>query len=105
MAFLQPGRGRGRKYREIHVTAAVDKAIRAKEARNALLNYIQRNGKVALTTTSLTGILEQLPQYVQVSKRSCQVCATQRQYFFRSIFRIEQCDFKRFFIENVISKK
>lgn len=61
--------GKGRKYREIHVADAVDKAIRAwlkvgaDETDRALFSRIQRNGKVAsqpLTTTGLTGILEQL---------------------------------------------
>lgn len=60
---------KGRKYREIHVADAVDKAIRAwmkvsvNEAENALLSRIQRNGKTAtqpLTTTGLTGILAEL---------------------------------------------
>ncbi|EIF8874032.1 tyrosine-type recombinase/integrase [Salmonella enterica] len=63
--------GKGRKYREIHVADAVDKAIRAwlkvsaDETDSALFSRIQRNGKVAsqpLTTTGLTGILEQLQQ-------------------------------------------
>ncbi|EAA6841658.1 site-specific integrase [Salmonella enterica subsp. enterica] len=64
--------GKGRKYREIHVADAVDKAIRAwlkasgvKEAGDALFNRIQRTGKVAsqpLTTTGLTGILAELQQ-------------------------------------------
>lgn len=68
--ILRVRQGKGRKYREIHVAAAVDKAIRAwikasgaKEAGDALFNRIQRNGRVAsqpLTTTGLTGILEQL---------------------------------------------
>ncbi|EFW6137539.1 tyrosine-type recombinase/integrase [Salmonella enterica] len=68
--ILTVRQGKGRKYREIHVAAAVDKAIRAwikdsgaKEAGDALFNRIQRNGRVAcqpLTTTGLTGILEQL---------------------------------------------
>ncbi|RRO11077.1 tyrosine-type recombinase/integrase [Pectobacterium aquaticum] len=66
--------GKGRKYREIHVADAVDKAIRAwlkiigvkigvKEAGDALFNRIQRNGKTSrlpLTTTGLTGILAEL---------------------------------------------
>ncbi|WP_108700718.1 site-specific integrase [Phytobacter sp. SCO41] len=70
--ILTVRQGKGRKYREIHVAAAVDKAIRAwikasgvKEAGDALFNRIQRNGKTAtqpLTTTGLTGILEQLQQ-------------------------------------------
>jgi integrase/recombinase XerD len=68
--ILTVRQGKGRKHREIHVADAVDKAIRAwlkisgvKEAGDALFNRIQRNGKVArqpLTTTGLTGILEQL---------------------------------------------
>lgn len=70
--ILTVRQGKGRKYREIHVAAAVDKAIRAwikasgaKEAGDALFNSIQRNGKGvshALTTTGLTGILAQLQQ-------------------------------------------
>ncbi|HDL7456400.1 TPA: site-specific integrase [Yersinia enterocolitica] len=69
--ILTVRQGKGRKYREIHVADAVDKAIRAwlkvsaNEAENALFSRIQRNGKVAshpLTTTGLTGILEQLQQ-------------------------------------------
>ncbi|EPD8598419.1 tyrosine-type recombinase/integrase [Yersinia enterocolitica] len=68
--ILTVRQGKGRKYREIHVADVVDKAIRAwlkisdvKEAEDALFNRIQRNGKVdsqPLTTTGLTGILEQL---------------------------------------------
>ncbi|WP_113627623.1 tyrosine-type recombinase/integrase [Pectobacterium peruviense] len=68
--ILTVRQGKGRKYREIHVAAAVDKAIRAwlrasgaKEARDALFNRIQCNGRVSsqpLTTTGLTGILTQL---------------------------------------------
>lgn len=68
--ILTVRQGKGRKYREIHVAAAVDKAIRAwlkacgeKEAGDALFNRVQRSGRVAsqpLTTTGLTGILEQL---------------------------------------------
>ncbi|EAS7375524.1 tyrosine-type recombinase/integrase [Salmonella enterica] len=68
--ILTVRQGKGSKYREIHVAAAVDKAIRAwikasgaKEAGDALFNRIQRNGRVAsqpLTTTGLTGILAQL---------------------------------------------
>ncbi|HFS8110424.1 tyrosine-type recombinase/integrase [Enterobacter asburiae] len=63
--------GKGRKYREIHVADAVDKAIRAwlkvgaDETDSALFSRIQRNGKVAsqpLTTTGLTGILKELQQ-------------------------------------------
>lgn len=70
--ILTVRQGKGRKYREIHVAATVDKAIRAwikasgaKEAGDALFNRIQRNGKGvshALTTTGLTGILAQLQQ-------------------------------------------
>lgn len=67
--ILTVRQGKGRKYREIHVADAVDKAIRAwlkvgaDETDRALFSRIQRNGKVAsqpLTTTGLTGILEQL---------------------------------------------
>ena len=67
--ILTVKQGKGRKYREIHVADAVDKAIRAwvkvsaNEAENALFSRIQRNGKVAsqpLTTTGLTGILAEL---------------------------------------------
>ncbi|EKF64885.1 putative integrase/recombinase [Serratia plymuthica A30] len=69
--ILTVRQGKGRKYREIHVADAVDKAIHAwlkvsaNEPDAALFNRIQRNGKVAnqpLTTTGLTGILEQLQQ-------------------------------------------
>ena len=69
--ILTVRQGKGRKYREIHVADAVDKAIRAwlkvsaNEADSALFRRIQRNCKVAsqpLTTTGLTGILEQLQQ-------------------------------------------
>ncbi|EBS6877203.1 tyrosine-type recombinase/integrase [Salmonella enterica] len=69
--ILTVRQGKGRKYREIHVADAVDKAIRAwlkvsaDETDSALFSRIQRNGKVAsqpLTTTGLTGILEQLQQ-------------------------------------------
>lgn len=69
--ILTVRQGKGRKYREIHVADAVDKAIRAwlkvsaKEAENALFSRIQRNGKAAsqpLTTTGLTGILAELQQ-------------------------------------------
>ena len=69
--ILTVRQGKGRKYREIHVADAVDKAIRAwlkvsaDEADSALFRRIQRSGKVAsqpLTTTGLTGILEQLQQ-------------------------------------------
>lgn len=67
--ILTVRQGKGRKYREIHVADAVDKAIRAwlkvnaNEAENALFCRIQRNGKAAsqsLTTTGLTGILAEL---------------------------------------------
>ncbi|EBA2137339.1 site-specific integrase [Salmonella enterica] len=69
--ILTVRQGKGRKYREIHVADAVDKAIRAwlkvsaNEADSALFRRIQRNGKVAsqpLTTTGLTGILAELQQ-------------------------------------------
>lgn len=67
--ILTVRQGKGRKYREIHVADAVDKAIRAwlkvsaNEADSALFSRIQRNGRVAskpLTTTGLTGILAEL---------------------------------------------
>ena len=67
--ILTVRQGKGRKYREIHVADAVDKAIRAwvkvsaNEAENALFSRIQRNGKTAtqpLTTTGLTGIQAEL---------------------------------------------
>jgi integrase len=69
--ILTVRQGKGRKYREIHVADAVDKAIHAwlkvsaNEADSVLFSRIQRNGKVTnqpLTTTGLTGILEQLQQ-------------------------------------------
>ncbi len=69
--ILTVRQGKGRKYREIHVANAVDKAIlawlkvSADEDDSALFSRIQRNSKVAsqpLTTTGLTGILEQLQQ-------------------------------------------
>jgi len=69
--ILNVRQGKGRKYREIHVAAAVDKAIRAwlkvsaNEADSTLFSRIQRNGKVVsqpLTTTGLTGILAELQQ-------------------------------------------
>ena len=69
--ILTVRQGKGRKYREIHVADAVDKAIRvwlkvsADEADSALFRRIQRSGKVAsqpLTTTGLTGILADLQQ-------------------------------------------
>jgi integrase len=76
--ILTVRQGKGRKYREIHVAAAVDKAIRAwikasgvKEAGDALFNRIQRNGRVAsqpLTTTGLTGILAQLQQDSDIAR-------------------------------------
>lgn len=76
--ILTVRQGKGRKYREIHVAAAVDKAIRAwikasgaKEAGDALFNRIQRNGKGVshpLTTTGLTGILEQLQQDAGIAR-------------------------------------
>ena len=67
--ILTVRQGKGRKYRKIHLAAAVDKAIHAwqkvcaKEAGSTLFNRILRNGKVAsqpLTTTGLTGILMEL---------------------------------------------
>jgi len=69
--ILTVRQGKGRKYREIHVADAVDKAIRtwlkvsANEADCVLFSRIQRNGKVVnqpLTTTGLTGILADLQQ-------------------------------------------
>jgi len=76
--ILTVRQGKGRKYREIHVAAMVDKAIRAwikdsgvKEAGDALFNRIQRNGRVvrhALTTTGLTGILAQLQQDAGIAR-------------------------------------
>lgn len=76
--ILTVRQGKGRKYREIHVAAAVDKAIRAwlkasgaKEAGDALFNRVQRNGKGvshALTTTGLTGILEQLQHAAGIAR-------------------------------------
>ncbi|WP_337264834.1 MULTISPECIES: tyrosine-type recombinase/integrase [unclassified Serratia (in: enterobacteria)] len=69
--ILTVRQGKGRKYREIHVADAVDKAIRAwlkvsaNEADSALFIRIKRNGKTdtqPLTSTGLTGILEQLQQ-------------------------------------------
>jgi len=76
--ILTVRQGKGRKYREIHVAAAADKAIRAwikasgvKEAGDALFNRIQRNGRVvrdALTTTGLTGILAQLQQDAGIAR-------------------------------------
>ncbi|EJB4861141.1 tyrosine-type recombinase/integrase [Salmonella enterica] len=76
--ILKVRQGKGRKYREIHVAAAVDKTIRAwikasgaKEAGDALFNRIQRNGRVvrhALTTTGLTGILAQLQQDAGIAR-------------------------------------
>ncbi|MGE4879003.1 tyrosine-type recombinase/integrase [Yersinia enterocolitica] len=67
--ILTVRQGKGRKYREIHVADAVDKAIRAwlkvsvNETDSALFRRIQRSGKVTsqpLTTTGLTGILAEL---------------------------------------------
>lgn len=76
--ILTVRQGKGRKYREIHVAAAVDKVIRAwikasgvKEAGDALFNRIQRNGRVTsqpLTTTGLTRILEQLQQTSDIAR-------------------------------------
>lgn len=75
--ILTVRQGKGRKYREIHVADAVDKAIRAwlkvsaDEADSALFKRIQRNGKVAsqpLTTTGLTGILVELQQTSGVAR-------------------------------------
>ncbi|HFW3352742.1 TPA: tyrosine-type recombinase/integrase [Salmonella enterica subsp. enterica serovar Eastbourne] len=75
--ILTVRQGKGRKYREIHVADAVDKAIRAwlkvnaNEAENALFSRIQRNGKVAsqpLTTTGLTGILAELQQTAGIAR-------------------------------------
>ncbi|ORJ47601.1 integrase (plasmid) [Kluyvera intermedia] len=76
--ILRVRQGKGRKYREIHIAAAVDKAISAwikasgvKEDGDALFNRIQRNGRVAsqpLTTTGLTGILEQLQQDSDIAR-------------------------------------
>lgn len=69
--ILTVRQGKGRKYREVHVADAVDKAIRAwlkvsaNKADSALFSRIQRNGKVAskpLTTTGLTGVLAELQQ-------------------------------------------
>ncbi|MEB7499246.1 site-specific integrase [Leclercia pneumoniae] len=75
--ILTVRQGKGRKYREIHVSDAVDKAIRAwvkvsaNEAENALFSPIQRNGKTAtqpLTTTGLTGILAELQQTAGIAR-------------------------------------
>lgn len=75
--ILTVRQGKGRKYREINVADAVDKAIRAwlkvsaDEADSALFKRIQRNGKVAsqpLTTTGLTGILVELQQTSGVAR-------------------------------------
>ncbi|MBA0035570.1 site-specific integrase [Pantoea sp. BIGb0393] len=77
--ILTVRQGKGRKYREIHVAAAVDKAIRAwlkvsaNEAENALFSRIQRNGKAvssSLTTTGLTGILAELQQTSDIARFS-----------------------------------
>ena len=75
--ILMVRQGKGRKYREIHVADAVDRAIRAwlkvsaGEADSALFKRIQRNGKVAsqpLTTTGLTGILAELQQASDITR-------------------------------------
>ncbi len=75
--ILTVRQGKGRKYREIYVADAVDKAIRAwlkvsaDETDSALFSRIQRNGKVTskpLTTTGLTGILEQLQQTSSIAR-------------------------------------
>ncbi|KMK82613.1 tyrosine-type recombinase/integrase [Pectobacterium brasiliense] len=75
--ILTVRQGKGRKYRQIYVADAVDKAIRAwlkvsaDETDSALFNRIQRNGKVAsqpLTTTGLTGILVELQQTTGVAR-------------------------------------
>ncbi|ECG0797205.1 site-specific integrase [Salmonella enterica subsp. diarizonae] len=75
--ILTVRQGKGRKYREIHVADAVDKAIRTwlkvsvNEADSALFSRIQRNGKVAsqpLTTTGLTGILAELQQTAGIAR-------------------------------------
>lgn len=75
--ILTVRQGKGRKYREIHVADAVDRAIRAwlkvsaNEAENALFSRIQRNGKAAtqpLTTTGLTGILAELQQTAGIAR-------------------------------------
>ncbi|HAV1715878.1 TPA: site-specific integrase [Enterobacter hormaechei subsp. steigerwaltii] len=75
--ILTVRQGKGRKYREIHVAVAVDKAIRAwlkvsaDEADSALFRRIHRSGKVAsqpLTTTGLTGILAELQQTTGIAR-------------------------------------
>lgn len=75
--ILTVRQGKGRKYREIHVADAVDRAMRAwlkvsaGEADSALFKRIQRNGKVAsqpLTTTGLTGILAELQQTSNIAR-------------------------------------
>lgn len=75
--ILTVRQGKGRKYREIYVADAVDKAIRAwlkvsaDETDSALFSRIQRNGMVTskpLTTTELTGILEQLQQTSSIAR-------------------------------------
>ncbi|WP_323176113.1 tyrosine-type recombinase/integrase [Pantoea ananatis] len=75
--ILTVRQGKGRKYREIHVADAVDKAIHvwlkvsADEADSALFRRIQRSGKVAsqpLTTTGLTGILAELQQTSNIAR-------------------------------------
>lgn len=75
--ILTVRQGKGRKYREIHVADTVEKAIRAwlkvsaDKADSVLFSRIQRNSKVAsqpLTTTGLTGILEQLQQTSDIAR-------------------------------------
>lgn len=75
--ILTVRKGKGHKYREIHVADAVGKAIRAwlkvsaNEAENALFSRIQRNGKTAtqpLTTTGLMGILAELQQTAGIAR-------------------------------------
>jgi len=67
--ILTVRQGKGRKYREIHVADAVDKAIRAwlkvsaDETNSTLFSRIQHRGEVViqpLTTTGLTSILLKL---------------------------------------------
>lgn len=75
--ILTVRQGKGRKYREIHVADAIDRAIRswlkvsAGRDDSALFSRIQRNGKVAsqqLTTTGLTGILGELQQTSRIAR-------------------------------------
>lgn len=75
--ILTVRQGKGRKYREIHVADAVDKAIRtwlkvsANEADSALFSRIQRSGKLInqpLTPTGLTGILADLQQTSSIAR-------------------------------------